>query len=199
VGPDAFFAPECVLLERVSGPDVVTDGLVRVSDVYRVGPAGLVVDRAMRLTLDPSDTTGLGRVGIYVRHPRRPLWVHMGGHAANGKVGTTIRGTGRFCLIRDDVPPTIRSVRPRDGARITDARPTLRVRLGDVGSGLGWRGLELELDGRPVIAEWDPEAGELRAPLRATLAKGEHIVRVRAIDQAGNSSERQTSFTVVTP
>lgn len=197
VGAGAVFSPECLLLERVAALDVRSEGLTRVSDVYRVGPNGLVLEGSVRLSIVPTDTLGLEHVGVYVRHPRRPVWIYLGGALAGTEIGAEIRGTGRFCLVRDDAVPMIRSIRPRDGARIADATPTLRARLGDIGSGLSWRGLVLELDGRALIAEWDPEAGELRGPVPSALAKGEHVVRVRVTDQAGNTTERQTSFTVI--
>jgi len=196
---DAPFADGVVWARKVSAPRGMARGIRVVSGAVVLGPPGLVLARSARLTLPltaPADTT---KVALFARNGRGE-WTYAGRVSdRRGFMGTDTRRGGRFVLLEDRARPVVRRLRPRDGRTVSETRPWIRVGLDDRGTGLHWSGLTLELDGEPVVAEWDPEAGELRGRPRAGLAPGRHVARVLAVDRVGNRAERSWSFTVAGP
>ena len=67
----------------------------------------------------------------------------------------------RYALLADLEAPQISIVQPAEGA-VVGSRPEIRGAVRDQGAGIGReKDLELELNGRPLIAEYDPEAGRV--------------------------------------
>jgi hypothetical protein len=65
----------------------------------------------------------------------------------------------------------------------------------DRGSGIGKEeDLAIELNGRPLIHIYDPEADLVEARPDQPLADGEYVWTVRASDQAGNQAEASNVF-----
>jgi GntR family transcriptional regulator len=54
----------------------------------------------------------------------------------------------------------------------------------------------MRLDGHPVIAEWDADAGRLLGRLRTPLTPGRHELSVEAADRVGNVTRERAVFTV---
>jgi hypothetical protein len=62
------------------------------------------------------------------------------------------------------------------------------------GSGLAARASWLEVDGRRVPTEWDPEAGKLRWRPEDAVAPGPRRVLIVAADRAGNVARVEATF-----
>ena len=68
--------------------------------------------------------------------------------------------------------PEISSLQPAEGA-VVGSRPEIRGAVRDQGAGIGREAdIEFELDGRPLIAEYDPEAGRVYGHLAGRLVAG---------------------------
>ncbi|MBI1796754.1 MAG: M23 family metallopeptidase [Candidatus Eisenbacteria bacterium] len=95
---------------------------------------------------------------------------------------------GTFAVLIDTLAPRIETLRPprRAGTRKPYARWALAARLTELGSGIDPRASRLEVDGRPVPSEWDPEARVLRWRPRTPPGRGVHPYEVVAADRAGN-------------
>lgn len=196
---DAPFADGVVWARPVAAPRGMAEGIRVVSGAVVVGPPGLVLARSARLTLPLTADADTTRVALFKRNGRGE-WTYAGrGGGETGFRGADTRRGGRFVLLEDRAAPVVRRLHPRDGRTLTDDRPWIRAGLDDRGTGLHWSGLTLEVDGEPVVAEWDPEAAELRGRPRAGLAPGRHVARVIAVDRVGNETERSWSFTVAGP
>ena len=92
--------------------------------------------------------------------------------------------------------PEISSLQPAEGA-VVGSRPEIRGAVRDQGAGIGREAdIEFELDGRPLIAEYDPEAGRVYGHLAEDLSLGAHRLVLRVRDMSGNQAETHAEFTV---
>ncbi|MDR7252210.1 PKD repeat protein [Nocardioides sp. BE266] len=96
----------------------------------------------------------------------------------------------------DTTPPRISKVGPVRSVRT--ARPTVRARVADPGSGVRTKAIVLRVDGRRVTGiRYDARRGLVRWKPRPALAPGRHVVRLRVTDAAGNRQTRTWHFKVV--
>ena len=77
---------------------------------------------------------------------------YAGADTAGDGVGAELGSLEVLALFRDRRPPVIHLAAPPAASR------ELVARVVDEGVGLEWRNISMTLDGRSVIAEWDPEA-----------------------------------------
>ena len=78
---------------------------------------------------------------------------------------------------------------------MTNQKPRLRSVFKDELSGIaGESNRILKLDGKKVIAEYDPEALVLFYKPEEPLAKGEHTVEIVLKDRSGNAAQQQHTF-----
>ena len=196
IGPRTLFAPAFVWAKEAGLPAPLGDGLRRVSSVVRLHPAELVLNEPAELWLELLSGMFPDRAALFVYNEKKSRWDMVDNLIDSTRVGGQIRRPGMFCLLRDIAAPVVIGTRPADGDTLSDRRPEIAVTMEDTGSGLHWSGLELTLDGATMIAEWDPEAAELRARPVVPLARGTHIVRVSATDRVGNAVERSINFSL---
>ncbi len=117
--------------------------------------------------------------------------------AHGGLVASLITGLGTFAVVRDSVPPVIASLRPAQGEVAASNRPHLKVEFYDRLSGIGGEeAIELFLDERRVIAEYDPPRRCAFYTPREALPKGSHRVAARVRDRCGNESTAEHTFFV---
>ncbi len=188
----------------------LSDGLVPRSRIVALEPREQVFARpvTVRLVPDPApaDVAAVAGVagtpaqglGIYALDEKTGSWAFEGGEWDGEALAVETRRIGRFCVALDRVAPVVEAVRPADGARVSAGAP-VGATVSDVGSGLHWTGLTLEIDGEPVIAEWAPDVGVCRARTGTPLSKGEHVARLIAVDRCLNRTERTWTFTVTGP
>ncbi len=113
-------------------------------------------------------------------------------------MGANLRQFGRFALMRDVEPPSIRALEPAHSASIEKRRPELRALVEDRGSGIGREeDLAIELDGRSLIVEYDPEAQMVRARPDSALSLGMHEWTITVRDMGGNQRQVRGAFRIV--
>jgi hypothetical protein len=102
---------------------------------------------------------------------------------------------GVFTMRIDTIAPTIKSVFPRNGARITAPRPEIKAKLEDTLSGIDK--ITLRLDGKWLISEYDPESGWVRATPHFNLLLGKHRLDIIVRDKLGNERHLKSGFSMV--
>ncbi|SYZ74303.1 exported hypothetical protein [Candidatus Zixiibacteriota bacterium] len=124
-------------------------------------------------------------------------WLWMKPELRGGRLTVKSNSLGKFSLIKDTEPPQIYFVSPGERKVTRSSLPEIRIRLTDDFSGIeDDRDIEILLDGRWLIPEYDPERGILSTYPDRKLAGGSHQLQVRATDAAGNSRTLNTSFIV---
>ncbi len=176
----------------------VPAGLVAVGSAFALGPDVSFDHRVeLRLRYDRRATLSPEKLGIY-REVAAEKWSLVSNEwdAVGRQVVAQVRRLGRYALLADLEPPQISSLQPAEGA-VVGARPEIRGAVRDQGAGIGREtDIEFALDGRRLIAEYDPEAGRVYGHLLEDLLPGVHRLVLRVRDMSGNQAEVQSEFTV---
>ena len=188
----APFFPQVVAFEPR-----VPASLVAAGSAFALGP-DVSFDRkvALRLRYD-RETLPPEKLGIY-REVAAEKWSFVSNEwdVVSQQVVAQVRRLGRYALLADLEAPEIGSLQPAEGA-VVDPRPEIRGAVRDQGAGIGREtDIEFELDGRPLIAEYDPEAGRVYGHLLEDLSPGAHRLVLRVRDMSGNQAEVHSEFTV---
>ena len=96
----------------------------------------------------------------------------------------------------DTTKPTISAPRPSPGANTRDRTPRISAVVADETSELTKADIKLYVDGKARAFAYDPATDRLSAVSRR-LSYGKHTVRVVATDDAGNSAQETSKFSVV--
>lgn len=188
----APFFPQVVAFEPQ-----VSAALVEAGPAFVLGPE-LSFDHKVELRLR-YDRGSLApeKLGIYRQvAPEKWTLVSNEWDAGARQVVARVRRFGRYALLADLEAPQIGGLQPAQGA-VVGPRPEIRGAVRDSGSGIGREeDIEFELDGRPLIAEYDPEAGRVDGHWAENLPPGAHRLVLRVRDMSGNQAEVRSEFTV---
>ena len=182
-------------IEKEDGPELER-GLTYISPVYRFEPGDALLREEAEIAIRPFVDSGEGkRVALY-RMDAHGRWRYESRRVDPDlpEITTHTRSLSRYALIRDDAPPSVFGLRPEEGTVVNTRKPRLQAKITDVGSGFEDEDIRILLDGKRVIAEWDPERNFIfYAPARY-LDVGSHRVTVIASDRAGNSVRKEATF-----
>ncbi len=144
----------------------------------------------------PPGTERPGQLGIFKYRPGSKRWNYVPTQPDHetGYLSCRVLAAGTFALLRDVFPPAI-SMR-RLGSKRLEALKKLVIRLSDKGKGIDDALLAIELNGRKIEAEYDPDWGHVLLEELPGLRRGRNELRVRAGDLAGNVSERRFLFSL---
>jgi hypothetical protein len=169
-------------------------------------PAGPAIEIAPRrtpfrkegrlsFTLSPKETRP-EKTGVYLWNKATGTWGFQDARfdQSTRTVSAEISRGGLYGLLYDEVPPTISALRPRSGSTHAGPRVDCTASVGDIGTGIDWDGVTFTIDGRRIIAEYDPDRREASIPGGVRLKNGKHRLTVEAVDRAGN---RGTPISVV--
>jgi hypothetical protein len=108
----------------------------------------------------------------------------------------TVSGWPYVAVFDDTVAPAVTPLTPANGSVIANRRPVLSARFSDSGSGLdNATAIAISLDGAPVYGEFTGP-GRMSYRVRDPLEPGRHNARIAVTDRAGNTAERNWTFTV---
>ena len=108
-----------------------------------------------------------------------------------------ITSNGVFALMMDTIGPAITKIHPAQGKTITSAMPVITAHISDNLSGIWVDTLfDIRLDGQWLIPEYDNEDNELKTRPNQPLKRGEHRLVISVRDNAGNRTQRMTTFRV---
>ncbi len=173
--------------------------LKMVGTGYRFGPEDVPFRRKAEIVLRyPADFSRPERLGVY-RLTRGGAWVFVGNRAVRGRhaVAADVSSFSTYALLLDETPPRVRIRRPKPHVKVSNRRPVLVAAIGDRDSGIRREeDILMHLDGKRLIAEYDPEVGQVKARPRQPLPAGIHKLEVTVTDACGNSARAVRSFTV---
>lgn len=104
----------------------------------------------------------------------------------NGVLKADVKYFGSFTVAADTIPPEVKPSNFTDGANVT--KKEVRLKITDDFSGIGT--YNCYLDGRWVLAEYDPKVAALIVSSKL-LKKGRNILKVKITDAVGNLTEKQ--------
>ncbi len=164
--------------------------------MYRIFPFDVPLDKGATLSIFYPDSAEMpNKLGIYVKAGDRMRFIGNDRNAEAKRITAQIGSFGTFTLVRDVEPPSIIAFSPVQGTRTQDTKPLLRAVFKDELSGIaGEADRVMKLDGRKVIAEFDPEKLLLFYKPDEPLAKGEHTVELYLRDRSGNVAVRENTF-----
>jgi len=98
-------------------------------------------------------------------------------------------------LIRDVVPPEITGLRPGYNVHLNNNTPEITVGVRDRLSGIASEeDIQIRLNGRKLIAAYDPERDQLTYEVKEPLPAGRYELVVRAVDKCGNQNVKESVF-----
>ncbi len=195
-GEDAVYGGLYVAIDvSMSEP---SEELERVGNSYCLLPDGVPMNKGGVISIIYPDTVSqLDGLAIY-QLGDDGSWQFAGNSVeqASGMVSAFIHKFSRFSLFLDLSPPEIWNLIP-DAGGVVEAKPLISAMVKDSGSGIGSdTDLAIMIDGKLVIAEYDPYMDTLSYRPREALSPGEHKVKVMAKDRVGNSSGAESTFTI---
>jgi len=190
---NSLWQPICVRFDSAKYP---VGGFPYLTRAWKIEPRDIPLAGNVEISWKiPPNQTALKQIGIY-RWSRRDYWKILTpvAYSDDDAIDAPTDELGIFALIRDDQPPEVTPVFPKDGAVVTTSRPRLVVHIGDVLSGFDEDGLRMKLDGDPVISEYDPDAQTVAYRPHESLTSGEHQLTAEVRDRAGNVTTKQIVF-----
>lgn len=116
----------------------------------------------------------------------------------NKTVSGKVRYFSTYALLEDTKPPRIKKVYPYNGKKLKQRKPKIKAVAKDDLSGIGSDlDIQVTIDGKWMIPEYDPETGVLVTRPTFPLSYGKHELLISIQDRAGNKSEVRRNFFVV--
>lgn len=170
-----------------------------VGQIYDVSPGDVLLRKGAFVHMQyPESTERPEHLGIYY-WTGRGKWVFIDNrHDVSARsISAKVLSFEKFALIRDDEPPVISRIRPANNVRIRNSRPQISVSVLDKLSGIASEvDLEIRLDGKRLIAAYDPERERLIHRVQEPLSRGRHDLTIMAIDKSRNVAMKESSFWV---
>ncbi|MFC1732355.1 M23 family metallopeptidase [candidate division KSB1 bacterium] len=168
-------------------------------DIVRLSPKEVPLRSSVQVTLNYGDDDPQPeKLAVYAQD-NEGTW-HYIGHEPDSygrTTATSLSSLETVSLIRDVVPPEIFDIQPDEESRITDTTPEIAVWFDDELSGISDEDdIQLFIDGRKIIAEWDPILEKIFYTPAQVLGPGVHTVRFTARDRMENYVEKEWQFTI---
>lgn len=166
--------------------------------VYRVEPQDIPFRTHAVLEIEYPDTVSRPeKLGIAVRNNTRWNFIASKRSTFTRTLSAEVAGFEEYAIMRDEEPPVLVVQTPVANARTKTRRPQISCRVVDEISGFkSEREIQLRLDGKLIIAEYDPERELVQWRPKTDLTPGTHVLTARAEDQCGNVTEREVKFIV---
>jgi hypothetical protein len=169
------------------------------SDRFIVEPADVPLAEPVQISLRCAQSDSTNGLGLYRESSKQGIWqfLDLDRESRPGYLTARTGSLGSFAILQDKKAPLILALQPQDNAQLSDRTPLLKATFKDELSGMGpEEQLRLLLDGRKVIAEYDPENDALMFQIKKPLAVGRHTVECSVRDRSGNGSSRLHTFGV---
>ncbi|MDQ7063167.1 MAG: M23 family metallopeptidase [candidate division KSB1 bacterium] len=169
----------------------------RVSRVYVAHPQDVPLNSGVQVSIRyPDMVSDPSKLGVYYFSRNKWVFIDNKLDTEAKRVSALVLSLEKFALRKDDTPPTV-IVRVPGKRKILKPTTPIRVYAKDEQSGFeSEESLELYIDGRKVIAEYDPENDVVVYAPRRPLTPGTHQLRFKATDKSGNVTVVTRTFTV---
>lgn len=109
-----------------------------------------------------------------------------------------ISGFGHYLLCADTTAPIVEIESPVQN-EVSNKFKEIRFTMDDSLSGIGTdRNIKILLDDQFIIPEWDPERNLVTGKPDYKLRQGNHLLKIRVLDEAGNVTEKRVQFKTTT-
>lgn len=167
------------------------------SSIYSVEPKdALMNDGAMIHLKYPEGVKNVRQLGVYYRVGNRWSFIDNKVDTTKREVSARVLSFEDFALRIDDIPPAVQ-IRTPAANEVVGRNKVIRVYAIDRESGFASEeSLVLKIDGRKVVAEYDPEHGLVTYVPYTPFAPGQRTLEFTATDRCGNSTVVRRTFTV---
>jgi len=166
--------------------------------VYEVFPKDVLIKGRGTIQLEYPEGDSLPeKLGIYGVYGNKVGFMGNNLDADRRILSTRISSLNTFTLIRDVEVPEVQILKPRWKKHISDTTPVLLAKVTDKLSGIAdERSIDMYLDGKKVIPEYDPETKTIKFECDEPLTPGRHNMTVTAVDRSKNKSSKTSHFFV---
>lgn len=192
VPADAPYSVLYARVEEVQSPPAAP--ITARGKTYRLWPEAAPMDAPVRVSFPaPAEVVDWRKASVY--QLRGSDWSAVESRREGGRVTIATRSFGLFRVLEDDTAPYLGRMTPEAEGPVASRRPEIQARVKDQGSGIasvdGW------CDGQWLLMAYDPERELVAWEQDVDLLPGEHRLRLRALDEAGN--ETVTERTIFVP
>ncbi|MFC1736560.1 hypothetical protein ACFL1X_10595 [Candidatus Hydrogenedentota bacterium] len=120
----------------------------------------------------------------------------MGRQAEGNKIYARVREPGTYGLFKDDAPPVISGIHPRHSGKVRKIPFVLSATITDKGAGIDDTTIDVHMDGRKLVCEYDPEKKKVFRQISSKLEPGQHNLSIRVSDKLGNAASKEVIFRV---
>ncbi|MCP4583313.1 MAG: M23 family metallopeptidase [candidate division Zixibacteria bacterium] len=165
--------------------------------IFEILPGELLFKAEVEIRIHPERLGIQGnKASLYYYSVKKSRWFFIGDESSESLIGKT-GGGGRFGILKDSQKPVIRRIRPKNKSRVKDRTPILSCAITDNLSGFKHENqLEMTIDGYWVPAYYDIDNKTFSYKVRNKLKKGQHKLRITAIDRQGNKASAASVFTI---
>jgi|GEM_PF-373222 len=196
------FRPEAVYHDLNVSIELVERSETRhklVGKAYSFEPSVIPLDKRAKISLKyPELGCEPDRLGLYElvgESSYRFLGQKL--DSLEGSVSAQVRYLSRYALLEDTLPPKITRVSIPEGMKIKAKKPKITATLKDDLSGIvSDEQVVVEIDGKWMIPEYDPEKQILVVQPLSPLSAGKHLLTIWVRDRAGNETEVKREFFV---
>jgi len=170
-----------------------------VGKIYDVQPFDVPLNNpgAIVTLKCPSEVAVPDKLGIYYIEDEEWIYLRSNYDIASRSFTTTVKSLESFILIRDDEPPEINIIQPKDRAVIKSKRPLIIFSIIDKISGIkGEESINVLLDGKKVVSEYDPPRKRVLFRPNRDIEPGTHRLEIIVQDQVNNQQHRIFFFTI---
>lgn len=196
LGKKYFYKPRYLEFKVSAVPQ---SNLLKLNSLlYQILPEAFVCREDFKMTLKLRTRNEFNkRSGICWLDKEEDKWVWLDNSFDNHVLTAWSSGGGSFSSVFDYEAPLIRRLNIRNGSSMTRVRPKIGFYVEDTLSGVyDDEDIRIELDGKWLIPEYDPEDSLVIAIPREDLAPGKHHLGIILTDRAGNKTEQYLQFTV---
>lgn len=162
------------------------------SDVYEIGTHEIPLFKSFVVSIKPSIPAKSHQLVVAMLN-KYGNWVYLGQDVReDGSVYASSGEFGKFCLMVDSIPPTVRPGNFKEGGTITGN--TISVKLSDNFAGIVSEKNVMMLDGNWILGEFDAKTSTMTYRMRTRPSAGSHKLTVIAWDAANNMAEVEFSI-----
>ncbi|MBP3426507.1 MAG: M23 family metallopeptidase [Rikenellaceae bacterium] len=179
--------------QRVINPHVAVraDSIRPLGKIHSIGNRDIPLDKAYSISLAIPE--GVGTWGMCLASvSEHGTLGYAGGRYKNGKVSGDMRSFGHYCVVRDTIPPVIKTSL-KQGANLTSANK-ITFKLSDNFSGVN--DFSATVDGQWAILEFHPVSriATLDLDQYKTSPATTHTLTFETVDGVGNKTRTEYTF-----
>ena len=173
------------------------NGFDKVGYIYSLEPKDVLLNKGAFVEIQyPETESNPTKLGVYYKE-KDNNWVFIDNQhdPLNRTISAKVLSFEDFALIKDEIPPEISDISPADQTRLQNKLPLISINVLDKHSGINSENeIEIRLDGKRLIAEYDPERERLFYQVKEALVSGKHEILAMALDKCKNVTLKKSYF-----